>query len=69
MTDSNAYLTTLKRWLHERVRRRLPRLLCHRMIEGPRFKVEYWSGDEAWRASLHFNFKWLGTHRWIVIFL
>lgn len=69
MTDSNVNLKAVKRWLHERVRRRLPRLLVYRMTEGPRLRLEFWLGDEAWRPSVHLDWRWRGVNRWAVLFL
>ena len=32
-------------------------------------KVEYWKGDDQYRASLHFHWNWCGKCHWLCIFL
>lgn len=34
------------------------------MICGPRFKVEFSGGDDAWAASVQLQFAWRGKHYW-----
>ncbi len=33
------------------------------------WRVEYWKGDDRYRASLHFHWNWLGRARWLCVFL
>jgi len=48
---------------------KLLRFVSHHMIRGPVFKIEYWPGDDQWRASLHVDHWWFGSYRWHVVFL
>lgn len=43
--------------------------VLHQMLRGPRLKVDMWRGDEAWKASVHVEWKWRGKHWWFVLFL
>lgn len=38
--------------------------ICHIMNAGPRFKVEFWRGDDWWAPSFHLNVEWRGIYYW-----
>lgn len=42
----------------------MARHIAHRMIDGPRFNVEFWPGDDMWASSLHLRFRWFGRNYW-----
>ena len=44
------------------------RYIFHRMVEGPRFKLEFWRGDDAFRPSFHINWRWRGRPYWLCVF-
>lgn len=45
------------------------RYIFHRQVEGSHFKVEFWRGDDQWKASLHVHWKWRGKFYWFCLFL
>ena len=42
----------------------LVRHISHEMIEGPRFKLAFLRGDDAWASSIDLDFTWRGRHYW-----
>jgi len=41
-------------------------------FSGPKFsvfKVEYWPGDDSWKASIQCEHWWPGERKWHVLFL
>lgn len=42
--------------------------VMHRMIDGPRFKLSFWRGDECRRPSFHIDWKWRGHNYWLCVF-
>lgn len=34
-----------------------------------RWRIEFWPGDEHWKASLHFHWNWRGRAHWLCLFL
>lgn len=58
-----------RHWLRRMVRPFVP--TWHHQSGYPKqpARVEYWNGDDRFRASLHLHWNWLGRAHWLCVFL
>ena len=67
----NATTATLTRWRRSLERMVRPIATFHHQSGYPKqpMRVEYWSGDDRYRASVHLHWNWKGRAHWLCVFL